>query len=774
MADPLRRTILAKLRGKKPKKGAPAGGGHGGPAAPAEKDGEGKDKVFPQQQNSETDSVFLITELDRRPLTERMSTYENLDNKGAVVELGGFLVRESSCAVLAGARPPCEVSGRRREKGEPHADSGSGDHVNEELMSAPLPLQRDCGRDPIHHHEPYALGKASVLPMGKPVADPHARRKHLTRQYIVGDSIGFGDNYNRHVYHTTRLHSNSAEVVESSALDADGVCLDQEARVHRHRNGDRCLRVRHMAESVAAVNERIQNADSNFDSNRPINTNSPPCTTLMHPTCGPGYCLAGSNTEETILIRNIESYCSSEYSGNIRLINLQSPTYFPTESQINMSSLCATEGSPIRHSLGSDDEDYYDNEILPFYKNVRAGANDTTCVKNHAEVQSGKDQCPGVRDSIQETDRLRSQLKEAYYLLINAMHDINLDVQQHSAGLGGKQQTYSSCSSPSRDSLGSRPSVKNMDSDSWSSGRDSNLNLLCVSRSPESRRRGSDPTDCRSMVHLLTGTNAVWPPIPRSASDVTISYHRGSRGPVNKGGSGGSSPKVCEDFAVAEPMRAEEEKGVRRGDQLADQATSSEEQPQDGEDEAGSGMLGRSGGSLASLTGSSDNNNNNNLDAPLPNVAKDPTGVQTLAATTSASLARQGQHHGVTVNKMQEWMHRGRLLSSEMKQRIEGSSSSSSSSSSSPRGSQGQDKAGEQEPLRGTHRVKPLSPSCGGGKPAPKSPRRSTASSPQQQPGRRAPSMRAPKPVDSVRYKAPRELFPSSSSSDHSFILLHT
>uniref|UniRef100_A0A3P8WRW0 Synapse defective Rho GTPase homolog 2 n=1 Tax=Cynoglossus semilaevis TaxID=244447 RepID=A0A3P8WRW0_CYNSE len=30
--------------------------------------------------------------------------------------------------------------------------------------------------------------------------------------------------------------------------------------------------------------------------------------------------------------------------------------------------------------------------------------------------------------------------------------------------------------------------------------------------------------------------------------------------------------------------------------------------------------------------------------------------------------------HGVTVNKMQEWMHKGRLLSSEMKQRIEGSS----------------------------------------------------------------------------------------------------
>ena len=51
MADPLRRTILAKLRGKKLKEGASAGGGYGCSAATAKKDGEGKDIVLLQQQN---------------------------------------------------------------------------------------------------------------------------------------------------------------------------------------------------------------------------------------------------------------------------------------------------------------------------------------------------------------------------------------------------------------------------------------------------------------------------------------------------------------------------------------------------------------------------------------------------------------------------------------------------------------------------------------------------------------------------------------------------
>ncbi|CAL8270160.1 unnamed protein product [Arctogadus glacialis] len=645
MADPLRRTILAKLRGKKLKKGASAGGGYGCSAATAKKDGEGKDIVLLQQQNSETDSIFFITELDCGPATERMSTYENFDN-GALVEVGGFLFRESKRVVLASACPRYEVSSRRMnpssEEREP-TSSRCRYRVNEELLG--VPLQRgvqflDYGKDTILQ-EPYSLGKAG-LPSG----------------------------------------------------------------------------------------ERV----------------------------------AGSNTEETILIRNIESYESSEFSGKIRLINLQTPTYFPTESEINMSSLCATEGSPIRHSLDSEDEDYYDNEILPFYESVRNGAKEITRGKNHEVVQSRKDRGQGLRDiSIQETDRLRSQLKEAYYLLINAMHDINLDVQQQHSD-GKKQQTYSSSSSPSRDSLCSRLSVKNMDSDSWSSGgdqspqrlSDSNPNLLCVSGTPGSWCRGSSPLDSispldsSSLGNLLSITSSSGPPIPHSASDGAISYHHCRRGPVAmcEGAADSGSPDVCEDLAVVEPTGPEVQKEGRGGHQAANQeATSSNEQSQDGVGNS-CRMLYASGGSFASLTGSSDNNNN--ADTPLPDAPKDPTGAQTLAAPT-CTLARQGHHHGVTVNKMQEWMHKGRLLSSEMKQRIEGSSSSSSSTSSSspPAGH----KAWEQEAIRGVQRVKPLG--HGGDKPVPKSPLQSTASSPQQHPGRRAPSCGPRNPGDSVHTKHP-------------------
>ncbi|CAL8394964.1 unnamed protein product [Boreogadus saida] len=603
MADPLRRTILAKLRGKKLKEGASAGGGYGCSAATAKKDGE---------------------ELDCGPATERMSTYENFDN-GALVEFGGFLFRESKRVVLASACPRYEVSSRRMnpssEEREPNS-SRCRYRVNEELLG--VPLQR-----------------------------------------------------------------------------------------------------------------RVQFWDY------------------------------GSNTEETILIRNIESYESSEFSGKIRLINLQSPTYFPTESEINMSSLCATEGSPIHHSLDSEDEDYYDNEILPFYESVRNGANMMTRGKNHEVVQSRKDRGQGLRDiSIQETDRLRSQLKEAYYLLINAMHDINLDVHQQQHSDGKKQQTYSSSSSPSRDSLCSRLSVKNMDSDSWSSGgdqspqrlSDSNPNLLCVSGTPGSWCRGSSPLDSispldsSSLGNLLSITSSSGPPIPRSASDGAISYHHCRRGPVAmcEGAADSGSPDVCEDLAVVEPTGPEVQKEGRGGHQVANQeATIHGGLVQWPRTASGNScrMLYASGGSFASFTGSSDNNN---ADTPLPDAPKDPTGAQTLAAPT-CTLARQGHHLGVTVNKMQEWMHKGRLLSSEMKQRIEGSSSSSSSTSSSspPAGH----KAWEQEAIRGAQRVKPLG--HGGDKPVPKSSRQSTASSPQQHPGRRAPSCGPRNPGDSVHTKHP-------------------
>uniref|UniRef100_A0A3Q3FEY9 Synapse defective Rho GTPase homolog 2 n=1 Tax=Labrus bergylta TaxID=56723 RepID=A0A3Q3FEY9_9LABR len=87
----------------------------------------------------------------------------------------------------------------------------------------------------------------------------------------------------------------------------------------------------------------------------------------------------------------------------------------------------------------------------------------------------------------------------------------------------------------------------------------------------------------------------------------------------------------------------------------------SEENPLGGAKERNDrgGPLNESSGSVNSLTGSSDSNQG--LDSK-----------QEVRAQ-GANSANKGP--GVTVNKMQEWMHKGRLLSSEMKQRIEGSSS---------------------------------------------------------------------------------------------------
>ncbi|KAJ3599535.1 hypothetical protein NHX12_033494 [Muraenolepis orangiensis] len=472
MADPLRRNILAKLRGKKSKKGA---------LSAAEDHREGKEPVFPQQPNRESDPVVLLPgpdpplpgtpdgTSDPPPGGTRMSTYENIDH-GAVVEVR---VREANRAVLASACPRSEVPG-----GWEGEQPGPG------------------GRAP-------GVGVRSVLGV-----------RSTGRQ---GDPSPRG---------TT----------------ASGI-----------RSG------------------------------------------LGTITTGPSPVL-GSDAEESIVIRNLESYGGSE------LINLQSLNYFPAEADINMAPT-PPEGSPARRSLDSEEDDYYDNQILPFYEAGDPG--DPGCRQHSPEVQSGGDGSQGGGDiGIRETERLRSQLKEAYHLLINAML-----------------------------------SLKNLDSDSWSSGGepsprrgwDSDPAPLRAGGRRGSRRRASDPLDRRSWVNPLG-------PVPRRASDGAIGY--GPCSGVSEDASGSQSPEGCED--LVELGRPEEEKGVR--------GEADREQPL--EDEAG---VRPGGGSSASLPGSSDNDNNRDADAP-----EDPTEAQTPASAAWAS-ARRG-HHGVTVNKMQEWMHKGRLL----------------------------------------------------------------------------------------------------------------
>lgn len=719
MADPLRRTLLAKLRGKKSKKGATVGGGYGSAAAAAAAAAnggrEGKEKVLQTQRDSdEARPVVLLA-------TERMSTYENCVD-GAMVRAGGVVVvRESRAAESAGARPQERSSGGRAR-------------VNEELLGVSLQRAGQFGGHAVgregdgSHRGPRSGGKIALSP-GVTLAGPHVQRKHFVsvpRQCSVGDSIGFGDNSNHVLYRAQ---------VEPQGKPAEGPVSTADDRGQP----------RHMAEAAPE-----HNANWSLNNNQSLEADPPVCAAHVHLTCASG------STEENILIRNVESY-EPEYAGDTRGTAgaLQSPTFFPTELEIrdiNMASLCAT-GGPLRYTLDSEDEDYYDNEILPFYETVRTKSDD-----DRAEVaelpQPGQDKGQlSDSNSAQETDRLRSQLKEAYYLLINAMNDINLDVQQISGGFT-EQQASSSCSSHSRDSLCSRLSAKNMDSDSWSSGgdhspqqvSDTDSLLLCLSGNPESGVKDSRVIS-KSMLNLsLTGMR---PALLRSASDGAIRYPGGPS--LCAQASGAQGPDVSGELGATGTKEGRELTGPR----VPYEAVSSDEMLQDaGGDEGRGGQLNESSGSINSLTGSSDSNGD-------ASAHQGHDREQELAEARALRANSVNKGHGVTVNKMQEWMHKGRLLSSEMKQRIEGSSlprgGGQSQDRSCPQANPGGCKPGAQTSGRGVKSVKAKSPAV-------KSPGRKAT--------RSGPSSRGSSKSETSHPPSSSRLIILSSSSTHSKLRL--
>ncbi|XP_017276050.1 rho GTPase-activating protein SYDE2 [Kryptolebias marmoratus] len=607
MADPLRRTLLAKLRGKKSKKGATLGGGGGfGSAAAANGSRGGKEKVVQTQRDAdEALPVVLLTGMDLT--AERMSTYENCV-EAALVRAGGTQ-EEPSC----------------------------GGRGKDELLLG-VPLLRDepnaFREDDGGHRGPRFAARIAA-------GSPYVQIRpfvSVPRQRSVGDSIGFGDS-------SCQVYRGAPKAAEGTELRARGVS--------------------HMAQT------QENKANWTFDSGPTLETDSPSCAALVFPTC------SAVSTEENVVIRNIESY-DPDCLGDTRETagSPQSPAFFPTELQIcdiKVTSLCATQG-PHRHPLDSDDDDYYDNEILPFYETARP----KTDVDRGEVEESGQNKGQVVDgNSAQETDRLRNQLQEAYYLLINAMNDMSLDFQQIRDDLAERQAT-SSCSSRSRDSLCSRLSVKNIDSDSWSSGgnhssqqgSDTESLLLCLTGNLEPKSRLTS----KSMSNLSLTKR---PTLLRSASDGAIRYQSRASAPVQT--------EVDDDKRASEAKKAE----VTEADGLSEPrvlhgAVSSEELLHD----AGGEQLNESSGSVNSLTGSSDSN----MEAAA-HQGQEAKQEQTGGRTQAVSSANKA--HGVTVNKMQEWMHKGRLLSSEMKQRIEGSSL--------PRGggqTQTQDRASLQAHLR--------------------------------------------------------------------------
>ncbi|CDQ60859.1 unnamed protein product [Oncorhynchus mykiss] len=340
-------------------------------------------------------------------------------------------------------------------------------------------------------------------------------------------------------------------------------------------------------------------------------------------------------TEENIVIRDIERYRSSpEFTGdNIRVTHLQSPTFFPTELEIcdvNVAShfICAREGTLRNNSIDSEDDDYYDNEILPFYISESVGPSDRKGSNKVGSIESGIDVPKGhvISDSVQETDRLHSQLKEAYYLLINAMHDISFDGQ---VSVNGFKDQKSMCS---------WSSFKHVGSDALSSGEYSAQQVSDMDSLPLCLLSENNTNlICKSLVNL--SASRIRPPLLRSTSDGTIKHSSGD-------GDGANRPEAV---GASDPFEKQTS---------YDGGTSSDGLLQDTGD---NGKLNESRGSVNSLTRSSDNaepqqGGNNNRDREMSGWTLDQGG--------------SAKAHGVTVNKMQEWMHKGRLLSSEMKQRI--------------------------------------------------------------------------------------------------------
>ncbi|XP_061539313.1 rho GTPase-activating protein SYDE2 [Phycodurus eques] len=601
MADPLRRTLLAKLRGKKSKKGETLGAGLGSAAAAANVGREGKEKVLQMQRDSvEARPVVTLSGLDYT--AERMSTYENWVDGPAAQAAGLELLRLARSVELAGSRPPLLSSGGRGR-------------VNGQLPGASLQREERFAGHAITEADTSHWEPAVALSGGA----SFAQRKHFISvpwQCSVGDSIGFGDNSNN--------SSSLAPTVNCTASDWEPL-----GRGHS----------RHVSRTTVAV--MVHDVDDRRSE---------------------------THAEET-LFRTIQSF-DPAYSEDFRG-PLQSPAVFPTELEIcdmSVASMCDTKGSLMR-PLDSEDDDYYDNEILPFYETRARIAMDGGDVAALPQIGQGEAQADESHGA-QETDRLRNQLKEAYYLLIHAMNDINLD-QQVSAGFS-ENHTTSSCSSHSRDSLCSRLSGRNMDSDSWYSGgdhspqqgSDTDSLLLCLGGNIESGLKST--RNSKSMMNL--SQEKIKPTLVRSASDGDFRY---AGGPLQCTNPLRASSVVCDDEVVSQQksdQESEEAEVIGMGELAKPQMVYNVPSADSRFHEAAGESLVESSGSVNSLTGSSDSNTEGSV-PPGSDYKQQPTGV----SAQGGNLVNKG--HGVTVHKMQQWMHKGRLLSSEMKQRIEGSSS---------------------------------------------------------------------------------------------------
>ncbi|XP_043377287.1 rho GTPase-activating protein SYDE2 isoform X2 [Chelonia mydas] len=303
--------------------------------------------------------------------------------------------------------------------------------------------------------------------------------------------------------------------------------------------------------------------------------------------------------------------------------------------------------APARRAPDGEEGDYYDNETLPWGCRPAEPREEAQGLPAACARGRGEGRLAGTRES---TGRLRSQLQEAYYLLIHAMHDLP---PASPACAGGFPQPVASCGAAES-------------SDAWSSssGEGSPQQQVPATAWPPPPAQGSAGRPGQLAPHrrggqslgslplLSPGRPAKPPPLQRCLSDSVIRYHPVEPAPGHL--LQGEPPGPAWD-----PARPDGGRGGSDAPAAAERSVSCGESPDRG---AGARQAERL---LLSAQGS----------AP-PEAAAG--GGLPAACPGSRPHAPQSPFRppAVSVGRLQKWMCKGRLLSLGMKGRVGAGASS--------------------------------------------------------------------------------------------------
>ncbi|XP_041126500.1 rho GTPase-activating protein SYDE2-like isoform X2 [Polyodon spathula] len=681
MADPLRRTLLAKLRGKKSKKGTTAGGFSVAAAANGG-NREGKEKVLQLQQGDEQDEQAGVFSSAGgvNVVQNTMWVKDSYLNGDFDVKREVNLLCES--VVVGTASSHCETLDPINRQGVVQSSDEFHFRVNEQLFGVSL---RDAiakgskaGRLRSFNEKDSSFMRLAIPgSLGGP--DGH---KQIPRQYS-GDSIGFGICENHGL---PGRASSDAVTTASTSLTGGQYHVSEIKNMGKLKDfvtlGDETDFFQQSDYDFGLIGNFIKRTEPNFPAvfNRNHETDVQVNEKQMYTFAAPAECLrrATGTLGESSLIKHAERYvsgltCSREYGS----VNLQDPAFFPTDLENLVPSLACQnytrleprEGIQRHNSIDSEDDDYYDNETLSCYEpELQIHNNNNTSkgtpISSLVTCETGGGFGKGANDSAEETDRLRTQLKEAYYLLINAMHDISIDSQP---GISGFCDNMSTPSCHSQDSVCTHFSVRALDSDAWSSGDNPPhvSDSLLVNHTEICNGSAKRKVVSKSVENIQVVARRP-PLLQRSVSAGDVKY-------TTEHALGSTHDLKNHSFQVSNDTRY----GETEMHYLVTQSSHSKRLPS--HDGISSDdllqyrdnlLLNESSGSVTSSTDSSD-------------------AVEVM--DSKIADCNEGQVNSakpvvVTVNKMQQWIHKGRLLSSEMKQRITGSSLRGRGSSRSLRG----------------------------------------------------------------------------------------